>query len=146
MLFSSLTFLFIFLPLLLVIYFLAKDKYKNYILLAVSLLFYSWGEPKYIVLMLLSITVNYFLALLLDKKRKNDKLFLIISLIFNIGMLFSFKYLNFFIININNIAHLNISLFKLTLPIGISFYTFQIISYVVDVYKKEEELQKNTFN
>ena len=146
MLFSSLTFLFIFLPLLLVIYFLAKDKYKNYILLAVSLLFYSWGEPKYIVLMLLSITVNYVLALLLDKKRKYDKLFLIISLIFNIGMLFSFKYLNFFITNINNIAHLNISLFKLTLPIGISFYTFQILSYVVDVYKKEVEVQKNIFN
>lgn len=146
MLFSSLTFLFIFLPLLLVIYFLAKDKYKNYILLAVSLLFYSWGEPKYIVLMLLSITVNYVLALLLDKKRKYDKLFLIISLIFNIGMLFSFKYLNFFITNINNIAHLNISLFKLTLPIGISFYTFQILSYVVDVYKKEVKVQKNIFN
>ena len=100
MLFSSLTFLFIFLPLLLVIYFLAKDKYKNYILLAVSLLFYSWGEPKYIVLMLLSITVNYFLALLLDKKRKNDKLFLIISLIFNICFFFSFIYLYFFIVYI----------------------------------------------
>ena len=148
MLFSSLTFIFIFLPILLGLYFIAKDKYRNHILLLASLLFYSWGEPKFIVLMLISIIFNYIIALIIDKKRDKKilpRLLLIFSLIVNIGMLFSFKYLNFFITNINSIFNSNISLFEIALPIGISFYTFQILSYVVDVYKKEVPVQKNVF-
>ena len=83
MLFSSLTFIFIFFPLILIIYFISKDKYKNYILLIASLIFYSWGEPKYIILMFLSIIVNYYLAILIDKSKKHSKKFFLISLIFN---------------------------------------------------------------
>lgn len=145
MLFSSCTFLFMFLPLVLVLYYISKDKYKNYILLVFSLLFYSWGEPNFIILMLISILLNYIIALLIDRYRKYDKLFLFIAIIFNIGMLFSFKYLNFFISNINNIFNTNINLLNITLPIGISFYTFQIFSYVIDVYKKNVSVQKNIF-
>ena len=148
MLFSSLTFIFIFLPLVLVLYFISKDKYRNYILLLASLLFYSWGEPKFIILMLISIIFNYVIALVIDKKRDKkalSKLLLILSLVVNIGMLFSFKYLNFFITNINSLFNIDISLFEIALPIGISFYTFQILSYVVDVYKNEVPVQKNVF-
>ena len=148
MLFSSLTFIFIFLPLVLGLYFVAKDKYRNHILLLASLIFYSWGEPTFIILMLISIIFNYIIALIIDKKRDKkllSRLLLIFSLIVNIGMLFSFKYLNFFITNINSIFNSNISLFEIALPIGISFYTFQILSYVVDVYKKDVPVQKNVF-
>ena len=86
MLFSSLTFLFIFLPLVLILYFLVKDKYKNYILLAASLLFYSWGEPKYILLMVISIIANYFFAKWLDKSNCHKKIWMAIAVIFNIGL------------------------------------------------------------
>lgn len=146
MVFSSLTFIFLFLPITLILYFLIKDKYRNHILLIVSLLFYSWGEPKYIILMLLSLIVNYYIAIYIDKYKKNkslSKILLIISLIFNIGLLFIFKYLDFTILNINNLFNIDIKLFNLTLPIGISFYTFQILSYVVDVYNKKVKVQKS---
>ena len=149
MLFSSLTFIFIFLPITLGIYYLSKEKYRNYILLVVSLLFYSWGEPKYVMLMILSILFNYYFAILVDKYKKEkskSKIILIISLIFNIGLLFLFKYLDFVIINFNNLFNLKIPLLNLNLPIGISFYTFQILSYVVDVYKKDVKVQKNIFD
>ena len=105
MLFSSCTFLFIFLPIILILYYIAQDKYKNLLLLIASLLFYSWGEPKFVVLMLISIIFNYFFAILINKfnesKNKNiSRIILIISLILNIGLLFMFKYLNFIIVNI----------------------------------------------
>ena len=147
MLFSSLTFLFVFLPLLLVFYFIAKDKYKNYILLFASLLFYAWGEPKYIILMLISILVNYCFALIIDKYRNKftSKIVLIISIIFNLFFLFVFKYYDFVISNINGIFNTTFKLSNLALPIGISFYTFQILSYVIDVYKDEVKVQKNIF-
>lgn len=145
MLFSSLTFLFVFLPLTLVIYFLAKDKYRNYILLIASLIFYSWGEPKYILLMLASIVVNYFLALRIHKDRKHAKAWLAIAVILDIGALFVFKYLEFFTTNLNQILHLNLPVVELVLPIGISFYTFQILSYVIDVYRKKVKVQRNIF-
>lgn len=146
MIFSSLTFLFVFLPFVLLIYYISKDKYRNYILLLVSLLFYSWGEPKFIILMLISILFNYYFAIFIDKYRENNKVtkaILIGSLIFNIGLLFFFKYFNFFINNFNSLFSSNISIMKIILPIGISFYTFQILSYVVDVYKDDVKVQKN---
>ena len=147
MLFSSLTFIFIFLPLTLLIYYLSKDKYKNYILLSFSILFYSWGEPKYVILMILSVVFNYYFALGIDKskKQKTKKLILVFSIIFNIGLLFGFKYLNFFSSNISNLFSINLPILNIALPIGISFYTFQILSYVADVYKKEVKVQKNIF-
>ena len=144
MLFSSLTFIFIFLPIILIIYYLSKDKFKNYILLIFSLLFYSWGEPKYIILMILSIIFNYFFAILINKSEKNiKKLILIGSVIFNIGLLFIFKYLTFFTNNISTVFDIKLPIINITLPIGISFYTFQILSYVIDVYKKDVKVQKN---
>ena len=146
MIFSSLTFLFVFLPFVLLIYYISKDKYRNYILLLVSLLFYSWGEPKFVILMLVSIVFNYYFAIFIDKYRENKritKVILVGSLIFNIGLLFFFKYFNFFIDNFNSLFSGNISIMKITLPIGISFYTFQILSYVVDVYREDVCVQKN---
>ena len=148
MLFSSLTFLLVFLPLTFIIYFLSKDKYKNYVLLLVSLIFYSWGEPKYIILMIASIIFNYYFGILIDKfkKRKNlKKLILVLSIIFNIGLLLVFKYLGFIFNNISNLFSLDLPMINIMLPIGISFYTFQILSYVVDVYRKEVKVQKNIF-
>ena len=145
MLFSSLTFLFIFLPILIGIYYLANEKYRNYVLLVASLIFYSWGEPKYIILMLVSIIVNYFFALMIGKQKKKKKLSLVIAIIFNIGLLVFFKYLGFIIANINPIIGADFKEIKLSLPIGISFYTFQILSYVIDVYRGKVKVQKNIF-
>ncbi len=142
MVFSSTIFMFAFLPIFLLCYFIAKKvKTRNIILLIFSLLFYAWGEPYYIFLMILSIIVNYYLTLLMDKKKSKNVLILLI--IFNIGLLFSFKYVNFFINNLNYFFNLNISSLKLSLPIGISFYTFQVLSYVIDVYRKKVNVQKS---
>lgn len=148
MLFSSLTFLFAFLPITLILYFLVKDKYKNYILLVASLIFYAWGEPKYVILMILSIIFNFFIAKIIDKKSKKkklQKLLLAFVVIVNIGALFIFKYLDFAIENLNVVFNFNIQPAHLSLPIGISFYTFQILSYVIDVYRKKVKVQKNIF-
>ena len=134
-----------FLPLFLACYFLAKKtKTRNIILILFSLLFYAWGEPYYIFLMILMITVNYFLAIHMDKKKSKGTF--IFLLIFNIFFLFSFKYLNFFIDNINGVLNLNIKNVSLRLPIGISFYTFQILSYVIDVYRGKVKVQKKFIN
>ena len=142
MVFSSTIFMFMFLPLFLLCYFIAKKvKTRNIILLLFSLLFYAWGEPYYIFLMIISIIINYYLTILMDKKKSKGLLILLI--IFNIGLLFSFKYVNFFINNINTLFSLSIDNINLSLPIGISFYTFQILSYVIDVYKKKVNVQKS---
>jgi len=139
----NLIFIFIFLPVFFLLYFVSKDKYKNTVLLLASLFFYSWGEPKYVLLMVFSILINYIFARLIDKYRDKAKIFLVLSIVINIGLLFFFKYTNFFIGNLNNIFGLNINYLNILLPIGISFYTFQAISYVVDVYRKTVKVQKN---
>ena len=142
MVFSSTIFMFMFLPLFLLCYFIAKKvKTRNIILLLFSLLFYAWGEPYYIFLMIISIIINYYLTILMDKKK--SKGLLIVLIVFNIGLLFSFKYVNFFINNINALFSLSIDNINLSLPIGISFYTFQILSYVIDVYRKKVNVQRN---
>ena len=142
MVFSSTIFMFMFLPLFLLCYFIAKKvKTRNIILLLFSLLFYAWGEPYYIFLMIISIIINYYLTILMDKKK--SKGLLIVLIVFNIGLLFSFKYVNFFINNINSLFSLSIDNINLSLPIGISFYTFQILSYVIDVYRKKVNVQRN---
>lgn len=149
MLFSSTTFIFMFLTLLLILYFPIKNiKYRNIILLIFSLIFYSWGESKYIFLMLLTVLIAYIFGLLIDKYRKDkkkSKLFLVISIMLILLNLFIFKYLDFSIGIINSIFKTNIGLTKLVLPIGISFYTFQILSYVIDLYWGKVGVQKNYF-
>lgn len=146
MVFSSLIFLFLFLPTFLLCYFIPKKrKTKNIVLLIFSLLFYGYGEPIYVLLMILSIIVNYFFVLWMDKSSKPKK-WLIIDLVFNLGLLFFFKYTNFFLDNINNLFNLNIKFLSISLPIGISFYTFQILTYVIDVYKSKVPVQKSIIN
>ncbi len=146
MLFSSITFLFYFLPILLIIYFIVPKKFKNLVLFIFSLFFYFYGEPKYGFLLLLSCIINYIMGNLIDKYRKRAKVFLIIALMYNIGQLIYFKYLDFFIENINNIFNTNIGFMYIVMPIGISFFTFQTISYVVDIYNKKVESSKSFLN
>ena len=143
MLFSSINFLYYFLPCVLIIYFLVPTKYKNSILLISSLLFYFYGEPIYILVMFGAILSSYIHGILINKYPKHKKIFLISSIIISLGALGLFKYSNFAITNINQLLGTNIKLLNLALPIGISFYTFQILSYVIDVYKGKVPVQKN---
>ena len=149
MLFSSLTFLFAFLPILCILYMIIKNrKLRNIILLIFSLIFYAWGEPKYIFIMLGTTLVSYICGIIINifdekKQYKFKKISFVFSLILLLGNLFIFKYYNFTVNSINSIFHLSINNILLDLPIGISFYTFQIISYIVDLYKGKVKVQKN---
>lgn len=145
MVFSSLEFLFRFLPFSLLLYYITPGKLKNSLLLIASLFFYAWGEPIYVVLMIVSCVVNYTLALCIDKYRgtTRSKIALISSIAISLSLLGFFKYADFLIININNIFGVDISPLYLPLPIGISFYTFQILSYTIDVYRHNTPVQKN---
>ena len=145
MVFSSITFLFYFLPIVLALYYLVPNKFKNLILLISSFIFYFYGEPKYVLLMAFSIISTYICGILVDKYRgtKTSKLFLILEIIISIGLLIYFKYADFIIKNINLWLSQKIDLINVLLPIGISFYTFQMISYVVDIYRGEVKVQKN---
>lgn len=134
MVFSSVTFLFFFLPALLFVYYFADERFRNLLLLMASLFFYAWGEPKNVFLMIISIGANYLFGICVEKYRKK-KAILAVSLVFNLGMLFVFKYLNFAVNTVNQIAGSDIQVAQIALPIGISFYTFQILSYVIDVYR-----------
>lgn len=149
MVFSSLEFLTVFLPVVLLLYYLMPGKGRNVLLLLASLVFYAWGEPIYIVIMLVSIALNYLFGLGIDRfeqKKNAQKAILIVSVIVNLLMLGVFKYGNFVIENINAVAHTAIPQMKLSLPIGISFFTFQAMSYVFDVYRKDAQAQKNILN
>lgn len=155
MLFSSTTFLFIFLPIVLAVYFICPRKARNVVLLFASLYFYAWGEPRYILVMLVTILVNYSLALVCASCREHEnergaKAAVLGTIIFSIGMLAFFKYSNFFLENFNGSigawTGIRISLLKLTLPLGISFYTFQTLSYTIDVYRGKVKPQKNILN
>lgn len=151
MVFSTLTFLFAFFPLVFLLYFAGKNlAYKNTVLLVFSLIFYGWGEPKYILLILATTLVAYVGGLLIDffdKKGKSTvrKITFITTVLLLVSNLFIFKYLNFAIANVNNLFGSNIVIRQIVLPIGISFYTFQILSYVIDLYLKQIRLQKNYF-
>ncbi len=144
MIFASITFLYYFLPIFLIVYFCSPRKFKNIILLLFSLLFYFYGEPKYILLMIIQVLFAYFMTLIFDKN-KSKSLF-IFSISFHLFLLCIFKYFNFLIGNINAILNSNISFIDIALPIGISFYTFQIISYEIDVYKGSVPVEKNLLN
>lgn len=149
MVFSSSIFLFIFLPLVLFFYFIVRAELRNFVLLTFSLLFYAWGEPRFVFLMLFSILLNYCFGLLVHyyDKRKNMKVtFLIMAVVGNILLLSYFKYISFFTDILNQTLHLSIQIEPIPLPIGISFYTFQAMSYVIDIYRKDGEVQKNPLN
>lgn len=145
MVFSSITFLFYFLPIVIAIYYIVPNKFKNIILLISSLLFYFYGEPKYILLMIFSIIVTYIFGILIDKYRQMSKFFLTLAITISLGLLTYFKYFNFLIENINLWLSHKIDFIYIVLPIGISFYTFQMISYLIDVYKEEAKVQKNIY-
>lgn len=144
MVFSSIPFLFFFLPIVLICYYLVPFKLKNYVLLVFSLIFYAWGEPVYIILMIFSCLLNYFYALYHDKV-KNRKLLFILCIVANLLILGFFKYADFLIDIINSIFRLNINPLKLALPIGISFFTFQTMSYSIDVYRSSVVPERNFF-
>ena len=151
MLFSSTTFLFAFLPLVLLTYYIVPRVCRNLVLFVFSLVFYAWGEPVYIVLMIASTIVAYITGIFADKRRKNKKKWipvasLLFAVIWNIGLLLFFKYSNFFISTVNDIFGTSINLLDISLPIGISFYSFQTLSYVIDVYRGHVESQKNFLN
>ena len=145
MVFSGLTFLFCFLPVTLLIYFSASRRAKNAVLFLMSLLFYAWGEPVYIVLMIFSTILDYTCGRLVERYRgtRKQKLGLILSLCGNLGLLLFFKYADFLIGTINAIFGTGIAKFGLPLPIGISFYTFQTMSYTIDIYKGHVKAQRN---
>ncbi|HBV81707.1 MAG TPA: MBOAT family protein [Lachnospiraceae bacterium] len=146
MVFSSLLFTFFFLPAVMLIYFLAKDKYRNYILLAASLIFYGYGEPKFVFIMLASIMINYGFALRIDRirsSRNKVRFLLVFDVAVNLGILFVFKYLDFAISATNQVIGTSFQIKNIALPIGISFFTFQALSYVIDVYRGQVEVQKN---
>lgn len=148
MLFSSTIFLFAFLPIVLVVYFLLHKPYRNYFLLLASLIFYAWGEPKFVIVMITSIIANYIFGLVVDKyreDRRKAKTCLVFSIIVNLGLLFVFKYLNFAVSIIDNIFGEILPQTNIPLPIGISFFTFQAMSYVIDVYRRDVDVQKNPF-
>ncbi|MBS5985526.1 MBOAT family O-acyltransferase [Clostridium sp.] len=149
MIFSSILFIFRFLPIALILYYITPQKYKNLILTLLSLVFYSWGEGKYFLIMIASIIIDYTAGRLIYRYKseiKKKTIVLCISLVFNLGLLFFFKYFNFFIDNINNIFNLAIKGVKITLPLGISFYTFQTMSYSIDVYRGKVVPEKNIIN
>lgn len=142
MVFSSAIFIFLFLPLVLLCYFLSPRKLKNYVLLFFSLVFYIFGGPKFLLVLLAVVLIDYVGAILIHKTNKK-KLFLILTITCNILVLVYFKYTGFFLENVNSIFGLKITIPKIVLPIGISFYTFQAMSYVIDVYRNKVKLQKN---
>jgi len=142
-LFSSITFLYCFLPSVLIIYFLTPEKFKNAVLLLASLLFYSWGEPRFVLLMVLTICVGYTAGILTEKYPVRGKMYLTAAIIFDLGTLAFFKYSEFFVENVNAVTGMTIPVFKVAMPIGISFYTFQILSYNIDVYRREIPAQTN---
>nr|WP_302597679.1 MBOAT family O-acyltransferase [uncultured Cellulosilyticum sp.] len=146
MVFSSLLFIFRFLPFALILYFIVPHRLKNVTLLILSLLFYSWGEPKYLLLMLASILVDYSASLLIFYYRKNKFIKLcglLASILFNMGTLFFFKYASFFATNINTLFGTHLPIVNYVLPLGISFYTFQTLSYTIDVYQGKVPAERN---
>ena len=146
MVFSSSIFLFFFLPLVIAGYYVLKESYRIYFLLLASLFFYAWGEPKYVLIMLLSIVINYTFGILIDKAHTNKilaKLLLVLAVAGNLGILFYFKYLNFSLHTVNRIFNTDFALYNIVMPIGISFFTFQGMSYVIDLYWRKVDVQKN---
>ena len=147
--FTTIEFMFRFLPIFLIVYYVVPTRYKNMILLIGSFVFYAWGQHFYLLLLMLSIVVNYTFGRLIGERRAQRKPLLILGLIYNFGLLVFFKYTNFFIENINALltaTHIQIPTISVIMPLGISFYTFQVVSYLVDVYRGEQRPVKNIIN
>ena len=146
MVFSSLTFLFAYLPIVLAVYYLVPMRWRNLVLLLVSLFFYGWGEPVYVLVMIFSILMNWifgnFISRYRDSDRKKAKHFLVGCIVVNLALLGFFKYWDFFASNLNHLG-LSLPILRLSLPIGISFYTFQTMSYPIDLYRKQTDPQKS---
>jgi len=145
MVFSSITFLFAFLPITLIVYFIVPLKYRNLVLFTLSLIFYGWGEPKYILIMLMSTVVDYFNGYQVNKHKDNKQIarrFVIFSIVFNLSVMGFFKYYDFIAFNLNLLG-LGLPILGISLPIGISFYTFQTMSYPIDVYRGDGKYQKS---
>ena len=149
MVFSSMTFLFGFLPIVLLIYYAAPKQVKNLVIMISGLLFYAWGEPVYVLVMLLTIAIDYSAGLLMERlgdRRKKRLAVMIVAVVLNLLFLGIFKYSSFVVQNINALLHTSIPDPQLPLPIGISFYTFQAMSYVIDLYRREIRVQKSFVN
>ena len=147
--FTTIEFMFRFLPIFLIVYYVVPTRYKNMILLIGCFVFYAWGQHFYLLLLMLSIVVNYTFGRLIGERRAQRKPLLILGLIYNFGLLVFFKYTNFFIENINALltaTHIQIPTISVVMPLGISFYTFQVVSYLVDVYRGEQRPVKNIIN
>ena len=148
MVFSSTIFIFVFLPIVLFTYYILGKKIKNYVLLLSSLFFYAWGGVDYLKILILSIMINYIFGLLIDKVRDNvkiKKIFLAIGVLSNLALLFYYKYYDFFVENSNLVFNTNFQLKYIALPIGISFFTFQGMSYIIDIYRNDGKVNKNPF-
>jgi alginate O-acetyltransferase complex protein AlgI len=148
MVFSSAVFLFVFLPFVLLGYYLINPRYRNVFLLASNLLFYAWGGPEFVLVMITSIIINYVSGILIDRAHntmggKYRAFVLAISICANLGMLFYYKYFTFAVLNLNRFFHTNISVHEIALPIGISFFTFKGMSYIIDLYRRNLPAQKN---
>lgn len=147
--FTTIEFMFRFLPIFLIVYYVVPTRYKNMILLIGSFVFYAWGQHFYLLLLMLSIVVNYTFGRLIGERQAQKKPLLVLGLIYNFGLLVFFKYTNFFIENINALltaTHIQIPTISVVMPLGISFYTFQVVSYLVDVYRGEQRPVKNIIN
>ncbi len=147
MLFSSMTFVYMFLPIVCAIYLLARKDLQNYILLIASIIFYAWGEPRYLAIMFTTILINYVGANYISRSKNplHCKLLLALTVVADLGFLFYFKYFNFVMDNLNAVFHAHINFIDVVMPIGISFYTFQALSYVVDVYRNEVKVQRDIY-
>lgn len=149
MVFSSTIFIFMFLPIVLLAYYILGKKVRNYVLLLASLFFYAWGGVEYLKTLIVSIIINYIFGLLIDNARdkiKLKKVFLGIGVLLNLALLFYYKYFDFFVENSNKLFNTSFSLKYIALPIGISFFTFQGMSYIIDIYRKDGKVNKNPFS
>ena len=150
MLFSSVIFLFVFLPTVLLFYYIiSNNKLKNIVLLAFSLFFYAYGSPKHLMIMLISIFINYIFGLLIDRfRQKKAAAYTILTVVFlgNLSIIGYYKYAGFFIENMNSFFRMSFPLKQILMPIGISFFTFQGLSYVIDIYREHGKVQKNPLN
>lgn len=145
MLFSSMTFIYVFMPIVCISYILIKQELKNYLLLIASIIFYAWGEPRYLAIMITTILVNYYGAIFLNKYRSKAKLIVSATIVVDLAFLIYFKYFNFIIDNANALFALDVKFIDVIMPIGISFYTFQAMSYLIDVYRKDCPVQKDIY-
>lgn len=149
MIFSSSIFIFIFLPLVVFVYYISSKKIRNNILLIASLFFYAWGGLSYLKILIVSILVNYLFGILIDKAKDKINLkrcFLLLGIILNLLLLFYYKYYDFFVSNVNTLFNYSLSIKNIVLPIGISFFTFQGMSYIIDIYRNDAKVNKNIFS